>query len=198
MTLPDETTIAVYDARAADYAAMTERLAEQAELEAFATALPEGGRVLDLGCGPGFYAAWLAARGFEVEAVDASAEMVALAQTHPGVKARQARFDSLDAVNAYDGIWANFSLLHAPRDALSGLLARVHRALKPGGLFHIGMKLGEGEGPDKIGRFYAYYSEPELDALLEKAGFTPLERRHGHGAGLSGEADDYITILSRG
>lgn len=188
-------TIAIYDARAADYAAMTESLGEQAELEAFAARLPAGGRVLDLGCGPGFYAEWLAARGFDVDAVDASARMVALAASRPGVSARQARFDDIDAVQAFDGIWANFALLHAPRANIAGHLARLHRALKPGGLFHIGMKLGTGEGPDKIGRFYAYYGEDELEALLGAAGFSITARHHGHGAGLSGEADDYVTML---
>lgn len=191
-------TIAIYNTRADDYAAMTEGLGEQAELEAFAAALPAGGRVLDLGCGPGFYAEWLAARGFDVDAVDGAAEMVALAASRPGVKAWLARFEALTAVQDYDGIWANFSLLHASRADLPAHLARIHRALRPGGLFHIGMKLGTGARADKIGRFYTYYSEAELTGLLGAAGFTPIARQLGHGAGLSGEADDYITILSHG
>lgn len=191
-------TLAIYDAKAGVYAALTGNLTELRELEAFAAALPEAGRVLDLGCGPGFYAGWLARQGFVVEATDGAAEMVALAREQDGVAARQARFDDLDAVAAYDGIWANFSLLHAPKAEMPGLLSRIRRAGRPGMVFHIGMKLGEGEGPDAIGRFYAYYREDELEEMLNEAGFAVRARRRGRGKGLSGEIADHVTMLCHG
>ena len=194
----DSKTIEVYDAKAEEYGRLTEKLYELREAEAFAAELPAGARVLDLGCGPGFYAAWLAAKGFEVEAWDGSAEMVALAAAQEGVRARQARFDDLEAQGVYDGIWANFSLLHAPRTAFPDLLTRVKRALRGPQAFHIGMKLGEGEGPDKIGRFYAYYGEDELEGLLNAAGFTMRRRWRGEGPGLSGEISPYVTMLAHG
>jgi len=196
--MSDETTIAVYDEKAEEYGRLTETLWELRELEAFSEALPKGGRVLDLGCGPGFYAAKLATLGFEVEAWDASVEMVSMAKAHPGVCAKQARFDDLAGNDVYDGIWANFSLLHAPKFDFPKHLARIRRALKPGGAFHIGMKLGEGEGPDSIGRFYAYYSEEELVELLAAAGFTVKGRRRGEGPGLSGEVSPFMTVLCHG
>lgn len=195
---PQARTIAVYDARAADYARLASEMPERRELEAFAAALPRGARVLDLGCGPGFHARFLAEQGFEVDAVDASAEMVALAAAQPGVRARQAGFEELDASASYDGIWANFSLLHAPRDDMPALLARLHRALRPGGLLHLGLKLGEGEGTDALGRFYTYYTEAELEALLAAAGFTVLSRHKAQGTGLSGQTDHYLTVLCHG
>ena len=61
------------------------------------------------------------------------------------IDARLARFDELDAVARYDGIWANFSLLHAPRAEMPGNLARISRALRPGGWLHLGLKLGQGD-----------------------------------------------------
>lgn len=192
----DDETIRVYDARAKDYADANATLFELAELEAFAATLPAGGRVLDLGCGPGQYAARLAMMGFEVHALDASAEMVARAGAHAGVTAFQARFDALEGPSYYDGIWANFSLLHLPRAELPGQLARIHGALKPGGTFHIGMKLGEGEGPDRIGRFYAYYGEDELERLLAAAGFMVTARKRGSGPGLDGSLSDTVTMLT--
>ena len=196
--MSDDPTIAVYDEQVENYAKMSEKLYERRELEAFAGAVQMGGRVLDLGCGPGHYAGWLAKWGFEVEAWDGSAEMVAKARALPGVTARQARFEALDLMGAYDGVWANFSLLHAPRAAFPGHLSRIKHALKPGGAFHIGMKLGEGEGPDKIGRFYAYYSEEELIGLLVQAGFTVMQRWSGEGPGLDGTLSHYVTMLSHG
>lgn len=193
---PDRETISVYDARAEDYAAMIAR-ENHPGLEAFLAAVGPDAHVLDLGCGTGAMAAKMMAAGLTVDAVDASDGMIEIAQKR-GVPARKASFDDLSAVAQYDGIWANFSLLHAPRAALPGHLAAIHRALRPGGHFHIGMKLGEGEERDGIGRFYTYYSEAELDGLLSDARFTPLQRAHGSGKGLSGEVAPWIWILSHG
>ncbi|MDQ2095834.1 class I SAM-dependent DNA methyltransferase [Rhodalgimonas zhirmunskyi] len=194
----DKHTIAVYDARAAEYDAANSKLYELPELEAFAAALDPGAHVLDLGCGPGFYAEKLAQWGFSVDAVDASAEMIARAAPRPGVTAWQARFEDLDAENLYDGVWANFSLLHASKADFPAHLARIARAGKPGMLLHIGLKMGEGEAVDAIGRFYAYYQEDELTSLLQKAGFTPEKTRFGKGKGLDGALARHIVILARG
>ena len=193
-----DSTIAAYDARAQDYARLTAALEERAEMEAFAALLPEGARLLDLGCGPGHHAEWFAARGFAVEALDASGEMVALTATRPGVSARQADFADLPANPTYHGIWANFSLLHLPRAALAVQLRRMKRALYPSGLLHLGMKLGAGEGRDRLGRFYTYWGEEELEALLLEAGFTITARRHAEGRGLAGELDRYLLVRAHG
>ncbi|MDQ2090747.1 class I SAM-dependent methyltransferase [Marimonas arenosa] len=194
----DTKTISVYDARDEDYAKLNEKLYELPELEEFAVQLPAGGRVLDLGCGPGQYAGKLAAWGYEVDATDASAKMVARAASHSGVTAWQARFDELDVVGVYDGVWANFSLLHIRKAELPGVLARIRRAGKPGMTLHVAVKLGEGEGPDAIGRFYAYYGANELTGLLQEAGFSIVTRRFGEGAGLSGETAKHVSMLCRG
>jgi SAM-dependent methyltransferase len=136
----------------------------------------------------------MARAGLIVDATDASAEMVALAGRQAGVVARQALFEEVDAEAAYDGIWANFSLLHAPRAAMPGHLARLARALKPGGLFHIGLKTGTGEKRDAIGRLYTYYTGPEITGLVEAAGFTIRETRTGRSLGLDGALADWIVI----
>ncbi|WP_146346160.1 class I SAM-dependent methyltransferase [Phaeobacter marinintestinus] len=193
--MTDRDTIDVYNKRAADYVAMTDdHNSADPRLVAFVAACPAGATVLDLGCGPGSSAAVMAQAGLKVDAVDASSEMIALASQHPGVSARQATFDDIDEVAVYDGIWANFSLLHAPRADLSRYLAAIHRALKPNGAFMIAMKLGEGEARDDIGRFYTYYSEAELDSCLTSVGFTLIDRAHGSGLGLDGSISDWISI----
>jgi len=43
--------------------------------------LPRQGRALELGCGTGYYMAWLANRGLDVTAIDISPKMVELAQS---------------------------------------------------------------------------------------------------------------------
>lgn len=192
MTDPD--TIAVYDARAADYAARF--AAVPPDLAPFAALLPEGARVLDLGCGPGHCAAWLAARGVEAHAWDASQAMVDLAAAHPGVRARLATFDDLDGVADWDGVWASFSLLHAPRAAFGGLLGAIARATRTGGAVHVAMKTGAGEARDGIGRRYSYVSEAEMRDHMERAGLRLRATRRGADAGLSGEVAPWCAMTA--
>ncbi|PWJ19129.1 class I SAM-dependent methyltransferase [Jannaschia seohaensis] len=195
--MSDAKTLEVYDAQAAAYAAAFDAELPR-DLEAFAALLPEGGRVLDLGCGPGGMAGWLAGQGFAVDAWDASPEMVALAGRHAGVTTRLAVFEDLEAEGVYDGIWASFSLLHARRSELPDLIGRMARALRPGGVAYVGMKLGSGEGRDALGRHYAYVSEAELTGWLEVAGLTLVQVRTGRAKGLAGTDDPFVTVTARG
>lgn len=194
--MADARTLAVYAEKARDYAGLVASDRPGGALRAFIAALPEGGRVLDLGCGVGDSARHMIDAGLDVEAWDASPEMAALARER-GVDVAIRRFGDLDAVAAYDGIHANFSLLHAPKADLPGHLARIRRALTPGGYFHFGTKTGEGERRDDLGRFYAFYTETELEGLFDTAGLTITHRRHGREAGLAGTVDPFIILLAR-
>jgi len=197
--MTDIETLRVYDAKAADYAEMIDSdNKENPYLERFIAKVRTRGRVLDLGCGPGLAANRMATEGLQVDAMDGSAEMVVMAAQHDGVTAWQATFDQITGTNIYDGIWANFCLLHASKEAMPGHLAALVTALKPGGAFHIGMKLGSGSQRDAIGRFYSYYSEPELIALLGAAGLTVDETDHGRTIGLDGTEADWIVVAAHG
>lgn len=193
----DTETIAVYDTRSHEYVERKTGRAAEPGLAEFVATLPDAAHLLDLGCGPGDSAHRFLKAGFSVDAVDASPGMVSRAR-ELGVPARQGTFDEIDGAGLYDGIWASYALLHAPRAEMSGLLARLHRALKPGGRFHIGMKLGQGEARDRLGRLYVYYTEGELLRLLENAGFTPTDRETCRDTGLDGTAYHGIWIQGHG
>ncbi|MEP5152296.1 class I SAM-dependent methyltransferase [Planktotalea sp.] len=195
--MSDKKTLGIYDAKAQDYAKLTVDDAKNADLAAFIDFLPNGGRALDLGCGPGQHAAQMARRGLNVEATDASGEMVKLAAQNEGVSARQETFDDLNGFETYDGIYANFSLLHAQRTKVPEHVSTIARALKPGGIFHIGMKTGAGEERDGIGRRYSYFSEAELEKMLTDNGLTVLRRNHGEDIGLSGEMAEWVILQSK-
>ena len=123
--------------------------------------------------------------------------MIALANETHEIGARLGTFDDIDAEDFYDGIWANFSLLHAPRADLPRHLAALYRALKPGGIFHIGMKTGEGSARDGIDRLYTYVTIAELDALLATAGFEIVDTREGTERGLAGTIDPFVIMRAR-
>lgn len=197
--MSDPETLAVYDTQADDYVQMmTEAAARDQRIADFIAACTPGGQVLDLGCGPGNYAALMARAGLKVSAIDGSEEMARRANALPGVEARHGYFEDIDTEDAFDGIWASFSLLHAPRADLPGHLARLKRALRPDGVFFIGMKTGTGEGRDDLGRFYTYYTKEALEAHLQEAGFTPQRHWTGYGKGLSGQYSGWIVIEAEG
>ncbi len=93
--------------------------------------LPRGAAALDLACGVGRHAAWLAGRGLRVTAVDFSAEALARVQdTGVEVTCRQLDLESPDVDlgrDAYDLI-CGFFFLYRP------LFPRLREALRPGGL----------------------------------------------------------------
>ncbi len=190
----DEETLKVYADRATDYARLTDPVGPDPILEDFITGLAPGASVLDLGCGPGAAAAAMRDAGLHVIAMDASPQMVALAKSTHDIDAICAPFDTLASIATYGGIWASFSLLHARKAELPDLLARIHRALRAGGRFGLGMKSGSGEARDTLGRFYAYYSQTELYDLLTNAGFQITETRTGIAPGLDGVEAPWIWI----
>ena len=127
-----------------------------------------------LAAGGGWAAGEFASRGFNVTAVDGAPGIAAEAAARTGLDVKVMRFEDLADRNAYDLVWASCSLHHAPRAALPGILDRIAAALRPGGLFAMGVKSGDGEARDRLDRFYAYYDEANLTELL-------------HGSGLFGE-----------
>lgn len=190
----DSKTLAVYNAKAAEYDALVNSEGPSERLAAFVATLPKGGRVLDFGCGTGSAAATLRDHGLHVTALDASEEMVAFAKRNFDLDVILGTFDDLTATDEYDGVWASFSLLHAPRVDMPRYLAAIYQALKPQGWFNIGMKTGTGEQRDSLGRSYTYYTETELRGLLADAGFTITDTNTGAGPGLDGVIAPWITI----
>lgn len=186
--------MAVYARTMAGYAALTKTDAPDASLQRFIEALPEGAEVLDLGCGPAMASAHMRAAGLRPNPVDASPEMVEFANTSFDIGARIATFDDIAGADLYDGVWANFSLLHAPRADLPRHLTALAKALRPDGVLHLGMKTGAGEARDTLDRFYTYVSVSELTALVHAAGLTVTWTREGTAAGLAGTDDPFVLL----
>lgn len=192
--MTDPQTLGVYAAQADEYAKVTASLVRDPMLAAFIKAVKPGGMVLDLGCGPGIAAGEMAKAGLNVIAMDPVAEMVALAAQNPDITAKIGTFNDLTEIDSYDGIWANFSLLHAPRTDMPRHMNNIARALRTGGIFHIGVKLGSGERRDSIGRLYTYFTEDELAGLLTDAGLNVTDRTKGRDKGLDGTEADWVCL----
>ena len=134
-----------YEANASAYADRTHDTDLTHIYERFLAHVPEGGRILDAACGSGRDTLALRARGYVVEAFDGAAAMVAVATANTGQPVRHLRFADVDYESEFDGVWACASLLHLRRPALPEAVARLTRALRPGGVLFMDFKHGEGE-----------------------------------------------------
>jgi SAM-dependent methyltransferase len=98
--------------------------------------IPEGGTVLDLGCGAGLVTADLTTRA-RVVGVDISLAQLELARRNAPA-ARFVRADMVDvafAPGSFDAVVAFWTLIHVPRVFHASLLEGVHMWLRSGGLF---------------------------------------------------------------
>lgn len=96
----------------------------------FAPLIPVGGEVLDLACGSGRHARWLAARGYKVEAVDRDGVALQLLADLPNVHVRQADLETGPWPYAGRGFGAVVVTNYLYRPRLPWLMACV----APGGV----------------------------------------------------------------
>ena len=164
----DHDTLQFYRDNAQIYAEWAK--APSTRLTGFLALLPPGGSILELGCGAGNHSAKMLAEGFAVRPTDGSPEMAEVASRRLGCPVEAMLFEELDEHQVYDGVWASACLLHAPRDELADILSRIHRALKPSGVFYASFKIGEGDGRDTLGRYYNYPSPDWLRSTYGAAG----------------------------
>ncbi len=139
---------------------------------------------IDLGCGAGNYAVWLASRGFRMTGVDLSAVAIDMARRlarERGVRCewRAADWTAPDTAEEFAGAFAfayDWEVLHHVfPDRRPAFVANVHRVLKPGGrylsaCFSEQDRTFEGEGHyrrTRIGTELYFSSEPEMRALFE-------------------------------
>jgi hypothetical protein len=123
--------------------------------------------------------------------------MIALARERYDLPARLGTFDDISGTAVYDGVWANFSLLHAARDDLPRYFQALAAAIKPDGIIHVGMKTGDGTKRDALDRLYTFVTAPELYQLLEDAGFTVIHTKEGKERGMAGTLDPFVIMRGR-
>ena len=177
-----------YDAIAEDYAdrfrdELAGRPLERALLTAYAELVGAGGRVADLGCGPGRVTGFLASLGLSVSGLDLSESMLAIARReNPGIRFEQGSMLDLGGHpdGSLDGVVCWYSSIHTPVDELPALFAGFHRVLAPGGPLLLAFQVGD--EPRHHDRPWGHpvtldfeRRRPErMSELLTAAGFAPL------------------------
>jgi uncharacterized protein YhfF len=182
-------TRASYDAVAERYAQeIAEELAnkpfDREFLDRFAEEVRGRGRVVELGCGPGHVAAYLAERGVDVSGLDLSPAMVDVARRrNPEIE-----FDVGDMLDLPfdDGSLAGavcfYSIIHFDDEQLAVAFAEQARVLRPGGLaafaFHIGDEVVHRDQwwDTQVDVDFRFLQPDHVIGLLLRAGFEVASR----------------------
>jgi thioredoxin reductase/SAM-dependent methyltransferase len=174
------------------------------QLVAEAAGLPVG-RALDVGCGEGADAVWLAARGWEVTGVDISAVALERAAGHAKAAGLADRITFTQAdlreqpprEREYDLVSAHF--MHLPADARRELYARLAGAVRPGGTL-----LLVGHHPDDLATAPRpmhfpdmMFTAAELAAELDPAGWEVRAAEKRPRKGRDGIVHDAVLVARR-
>ena len=138
------------------------------ELQSALDAFAPNGDVLELACGPGTWTGELLRYASSVTAVDAAAEMLAIAAaTHADKRIRFVEADlfSWEPDRRYDVVFFGFWLSHVPPQRFERFWSMVARCLKPSGRVFF---IDDG------------YREPE--ELIEGENSTTIQRRLKNGS----------------
>lgn len=131
--------------------------------------------ILDFGCGPGRDLKAFSAMGHTAVGLEGAERFAEMARAYSGCTVWQQDFLALDLPQGhFDGVFANASLFHVPRQALPTVLAQLHATLKPQGVLFSSNPRGNNDEGFNGERFGAYHDLHAWRQYLTAAGFTEL------------------------
>lgn len=194
-----------YDARAAEYIDVAGDIgqmdaADRALIAQWRDATV--GPLLDAGCGPGQWTAFLHDGDRDVHGLDLSEQFLATArERYPQLTFHHGSFRALPCEDAsLGGILAWYSLIHTPPEDIPAVLAEFARVLAPGGSLLIGYFDGPpGECFSHAVAPAFFWSPRSLEPLLDAAGFTTTsqERRDRSAGEVSARPHGAVTATRR-
>ncbi len=153
--------------------------------------------ILDLGCGPGRDLRTFAQRGHRAIGLEGAPALAGMARAHSGCEVWQQDFLRLDLPAAcFDGVFANASLFHVPRQELPRVLRQLHATLKAQGVLFSSNPRGNNEESINGERYGAYYDLATWRGYLAAAGFVELEHYY-RPPGLPREQQPWLATVWR-
>ena len=160
-------TIDYYNQYADDFTEATLNVDMESLYQPFLSELPEGAFILDVGCGSGRDTLAFKNKGYIVNAIDYSEELVKKATQLTDVQVKLKSFYEIDEYELYDGVWACASLLHCERIRLDEVIGKLINALKLNSVLYMSFKYGDSDR-EKDGRAFTDLNEVQAEALREQ------------------------------
>lgn len=173
-----ERTLAHYHARAQVFWEGTRDHDVEQNIEALLRHIqaPPPCTILDFGCGPGRDLQAFARRGHRVVGLEGAPALAEMARNYSACEVWLQNFLRLDLPAAhFDGVFANASLFHVPRQELPRVLRQLYATLKPDGVLFSSNPRGNNEESINGERYGAYYDLATWRSYLLAAGFAELE-----------------------
>lgn len=169
-------TISEYSETAREYESRVANLHHRIEGLLFSDLIPQGGKILDAGCGDGRDCKIFSDRGFKVTGIDLTPEFLLMA-SH---KVPAANFYPMDMRqlsfedNYFDGVWSCASIVHMDGSGVAQFLKEAKRVLKPNGVLYLAAK--EGPKPVVYGpKTFFFYNERDISSFISDSGLRPLK-----------------------
>jgi SAM-dependent methyltransferase len=132
--------------------------------------------ILDFGCGPGRDLKTFQELGHEPVGLDGTACFVEMARAYSGCEVWLQDFLRLELPqDRFDGVFANASLFHIPRQELPRVLNELRSCLRPRGVLFSSNPRGQNEEGWMGGRYGVWHDDALWRDVLTRAEFTELE-----------------------
>ena len=132
-------------------------------------------KILDLGCGPGRDLKYLKSLGHIPVGVEGSETFVEVATKLSGCDVYHMDFIKLDLPQAqYDGIFANATLFHIPRQEIKRVMMELYDSLKERGVLFCSNPRGNNQEGFSGERYGFYYNWNTWKEICLKAGFEEV------------------------
>ncbi|MFC4654062.1 class I SAM-dependent methyltransferase [Rheinheimera marina] len=168
-------TIAFYDENASSYFDSTFSIDMTEIYKKVRAYVPNGGSVLDAGCGVGRDTQYFIRHGFKVSSFDASARMVELCNQYPFAFCEQKSFADIDYPPTFDLVWACASLLHLNESEFENAISRLVKTLGPDGYFYFSLKKKIDNSKTAERDFYTYGDDYIHELLATRYKLTEVE-----------------------
>lgn len=153
-----------------------------------------GEKIIDVGCGKGFYCDFLHKRGIEAHGIDPSKRDIAFAQIiqHKGIHVQVAEGEDIPYKNSEFDRAVSVCVLEHTRDDKK-VLQEVHRVLKKNGTFALSVdtldspNYGEAYRAQHAKEHFVnqYYTREKLMKLLQSTGFEVVETQYLFGSNVA-------------
>jgi trans-aconitate methyltransferase len=153
----------------------------------FLALLPKDARILDIGCASGPKTNYMKQKGFQVEGIDFSENMIKNAKERfPDIDFNVLDVYNLEKLNkTYDGIFSQAVLLHIPKERIVEVLEKMKSKLNKDGLLYVAVKGIKDNGIEEeikkendygfeYERFFSYFNQEELKNYFSKIGLEVI------------------------
>lgn len=160
-------------------------LSDSKYLNKFLKLIPKGGKILDVGSGPGQFSKYIKTKGFNISGIDYSDEMISIAKKQvKGIIFKQMDMRKLNfGDESFNGLLAAYSLIHIPSNEVLETLKGFNRVLKQAGYIEIITQKGEADQTinepfmpsEKM--FFNFFTKERISNFLKKAGFKVVYQK---------------------